>query len=71
MSTEERLDDNEVMADNDVMAAASARGWRLDEHPVVDTPVWRWLRFAHEIWPTFTDRPAAIAWMQDRLTAET
>ena len=56
--------------DDEVIAAASARGWRLVEEPAGTMAMWRWLRFSDELWPSFASREAAASWMHNRLIGQ-
>jgi hypothetical protein len=55
------------MTDDDVIAAAGADGFDLEERVVGDAWCWGWVRGDDTRWPAFLTRREAVSWMASRL----
>lgn len=55
------------MTDDEVIEAARAERFELEEHPLGDKWVWGWCRGEDMRWPCYLEQRQAISWMRDRL----
>ncbi len=59
--------DTPIMTDDEILAAALADGFELEERVLEDRWVHGWHRGDDDRWPCYRTRGEALRWMADRL----
>jgi hypothetical protein len=55
------------MTNNEILQAAEADGFELEERPLANAWVCGWARGDDSRWPCYLERDQALRWMADRM----